>query len=67
MTDYAQLNLLNDREIAAKTHSEARTKIIRRLMIAALVSIVALAVIAEAHGVTSADWRSTFVNCCSRV
>ena len=66
MNHYARLNLLKNPKIASTTRSETRTKIIRGLMMAAIVGIVALAIIAEAR-LTPEDWLATFVNCCSRV
>jgi hypothetical protein len=66
MNHYARLNFLKSPEIVSKTRSETRTKLIRGLMMAAIVGIVALAIIAEAR-LTPEDWLSTFVNCCSRV
>jgi hypothetical protein len=66
MDHYVRLNLLKNPEIIGTTRSETRTKIIRGLMIAALVGIVALAIIAEAR-LTPEDPLATFVNCCSRI
>jgi hypothetical protein len=66
MNHYARLNFLKDSEIVGKTGSEIRTKIIRRLMMAAIVGIVALVIIAEAR-LTPEDWLTSFVNCCSRI
>jgi hypothetical protein len=63
---YARLNFPKSPEIVTTTRSETRTKIIRGLMMAAIVSIATLAIIAETR-LAPEDWLATFVNCCSRI
>jgi uncharacterized membrane protein affecting hemolysin expression len=66
MNHYARLNFFKNPEIVSTTRSETSTKIIRWLMMVALVVIVMLAIIAEAR-LTPENWVTSFVNCCSRV